>query len=76
MIDHWSPLIFLGYNGSAPTHGPKIIGPIIWNLDSGCSRDGMMKRTVLDTDIIETMLNSYRNWYDKQPMSVEMKITF
>ena len=76
MNDHWSPSIFLGYNGSALTHGLKITGPITWNFDSGCNRDGMMKRSVLDIDIIRNMLNCYHNWYDEQPMSVETKITF
>ena len=36
----------------------------------------MMKRSVLDIDAIENMLNCYHNWYDEQPMSVEVGITF
>ena len=76
MSGHWNPLIFLKYNGSVLTHGLTTIGPITWSFDNGWNMVGMTKRSVLVTDIIETMLNSYRKWFDKQLMSVEVKITF
>ena len=69
-------MIFLGYNGSVQIHGLTTIGPITWSFDNGWNMVGMMKRSVLVTDTIETMLNSYHNWYDMQLMSVEVKVTF
>ena len=56
---------------------PKTIGPTIWSFVIGWRMVGGMIQSDLGIGIIENkVLNSYRNWYALQLMSVEMKFIF